>query len=83
MSNPKDTRICIACRTHSDKSEMLRIVRKPDGEIALDKTQKADGRGVYIHCDEQCIAKAVRRKLLNGAFKCSVSEAVYEQIKIK
>lgn len=79
-SNPKNTRMCCACRERSDKSEMLRIVRTPSGQIMLDDTKCADGRGVWVHDSAECKAKLKKRKLLNGAFKCGVAEAVYEQI---
>ncbi len=80
-SNKKNTRMCCACREHADKSELLRIVKAPNGEIKLDPTNQADGRGVWLHNNEVCKSKVVKRKLLNSAFKCSVSEDIYEQLK--
>lgn len=80
-SNPKNTRMCIACRERSDKSEMLRVVRNPQGEVAVDESGCADGRGVWIHDCDECKSKVIRRKMLNAAFKSAVSEDVYEQIK--
>lgn len=79
-SNPKNVRKCISCHEHSDKSEMLRVVKTPDGSIALDESKNANGRGVWIHNSADCKAKAVKRKLLNSAFKTCVSEEVYEQL---
>ena len=73
--------MCCACRERSDKSQMLRIVKTPCGEIKLDESKSSDGRGVWLHDSEECKAKAVKRKLLNSAFKTCVPEEVYEQIK--
>lgn len=38
-------RTCIACRQEKEKKQMLRIVRDKDGNIKLDFTGKASGRG--------------------------------------
>lgn len=79
-SNAKDIRKCCACHEHSPKAEMLRFVRTPDGEITLDSTKKADGRGVWVHDSEDCRQKLVKRKLLNAAFKTSVPQEVYDKL---
>ena len=77
-SNPKNVRRCVCCNGRSDKSEMLRFVKTADGRVILDSTQKADGRGVWLHDSEECIAKAKKRKLLGPAFKMNAQEDVYE-----
>ena len=43
-------RSCIVCREQKAKSELVRIVRKPDGEIVIDETGKLDGRGGFGLC---------------------------------
>ena len=80
MSNPKDTRKCIACREHSDKSEMLRFVRQKSGGVFLDESKKADGRGVWVHDRADCKAKVCKKKMLNSAFKTNVSDDIYDKI---
>lgn len=80
MSNPKDTRKCIACREHSDKSEMLRFVRQKGGVVFLDESKKADGRGVWVHDRADCKAKVCKKKMLNSAFKTNVSDDIYDKI---
>lgn len=80
-SNEKNIRTCCACREKSHKSQMLRIVKTPSGEIKLDESRSSDGRGVWLHDSEECRAKTVKRKLLNSAFRTYVPEEVYEQIK--
>lgn len=73
-------RMCIACREVKDKREMLRIVRTPDGEIKIDKTGKAAGRGAYICGEESCIKKLKKQKILSRVFECAVDDAVYDGI---
>lgn len=80
MSNPKDTRKCIACREHSDKSEMLRFVKQKDGGVFLDESKNADGRGVWVHDRADCKAKVCKKKMLNSAFKTNVSNDIYDKI---
>lgn len=73
-------RTCIACRQEKEKKQMLRIVRDKDGNIKLDFTGKASGRGAYICDDPACIAKLRKGRLLNRAFSCEVSAEVYAKI---
>lgn len=80
MSNPKDTRKCIACREHSDKFEMLRFVKQKGGGVFLDENKKADGRGVWVHDRADCKAKVCKKKMLNSAFKTNVSDDIYDKI---
>ena len=73
-------RTCIACRQEKEKKQMLRIVRDKDGNIKLDFTGKASGRGAYICDDPACIEKCVRHKLIGRALNAPVSDEVYEYI---
>ena len=41
-------RMCTGCREMKPKQQLIRIVKKPDGEIKLDTTGRLNGRGDYI-----------------------------------
>ncbi len=73
-------RMCIVCREHSDKKELLRIVKNKEGQIFVDKTGKANGRGAYICKSKECLNKLKKSRGLNRAFKCEVSDDVYSMI---
>lgn len=73
-------RMCIVCREHSDKKELLRIVKNKDGQIFVDKTGKANGRGAYICKSKDCLNKLKKSRGLNRAFKCEVGGDVYDMI---
>lgn len=73
-------RTCIACKTPAPKKELLRIVKNSNGEIFVDTTGKANGRGAYICSDIKCFQKLKKGKLLNKVFSCSVSDSVYDRI---
>ena len=79
--NKKETlRMCIACREMKDKRDLLRIVKNKEGQIFVDKTGKANGRGAYICKDVNCLNKLKKQKTLNKAFKMMINEEVYKQI---
>lgn len=73
-------RTCVACREEKPKKEMLRIVKNADGEIFLDFSGKAAGRGAYICNGEDCIRKLVKHKLLHKAFAAQVDDGIYAAI---
>ena len=73
-------RMCIACREMKPKSEMTRVVRNAEGEIALDLTGKAPGRGAYLCPNCDCLKRAIKVKALERAFDCQIPQAVYEAL---
>ena len=73
-------RMCIACREMKDKSSLIRIVKNEAGEIFLDTSSKANGRGCYICNDKECILKAIKTKALNRAFKCQVDSDILDRL---
>jgi predicted RNA-binding protein YlxR (DUF448 family) len=73
-------RKCISCQDRDSKKELMRIVKNKDGEIFVDKTMKANGRGAYICKSEECIKKAIKSKALNKAFKMEIPDEVYDSI---
>lgn len=72
--------MCIVCRAQSDKKELLRIVKNKEGEIFVDKTGKANGRGAYVCKDKTCFEKLCKIRALNRVFKCNVAQEVYDRI---
>ena len=41
-------RKCTGCGEMFDKRTLVRVVKSPDGEVSLDLTGKASGRGAYV-----------------------------------
>ena len=72
--------MCFICRGTFDKRNLNRLVKNADGEIFLDKTGKANGRGAYICNSSVCREKLSKQKILNKAFKCEISQEVYNII---
>lgn len=73
-------RKCIVCQDRDSKKELMRIVKNKEGEIFIDLTKKANGRGAYICQSVECLEKAIKTKALNRAFKVEVSDEVYENL---
>ena len=73
-------RKCIVCQDRDSKKELMRIVKNKEGEIFLDPSGRANGRGAYICKDSVCLKKAIKTKALNRAFKVEVSDEVYEKL---
>ena len=71
-------RLCAACRQNRPKPEMTRIVLNKDGEISVDETGKAHGRGAYICPD--CVGSAEKSKALERSFKQAVGKEIYAAV---
>ena len=80
MQKKIPTRKCVGCGEMKEKKELIRIVRTPEGEILLDATGKANGRGAYICNNVECFRKAVKNKGLERSLKSSIPADVSPQI---
>ncbi|TDT61568.1 RNase P modulator RnpM [Fonticella tunisiensis] len=74
-------RMCIGCQTMKAKKELIRVVKSPEGEIKIDLTGKASGRGAYICRDIECLEKAIKAKRFERAFETKISEDIYEKLR--
>jgi len=74
-------RKCTGCGEMKPKKEMVRVIKTAEEEIFLDATGKKNGRGAYICCSEECLAKAMKSKGLERSLQIAVPEEVYEQLK--
>lgn len=61
------------------KKELIRIAAY-EGQIALDPTGKAKGRGVYLCPCDECLEKARKRKSLQRSLDMELSEEQLEQL---
>ena len=66
-ARPEPIRTCVACREEGSKRSLIRVVRAPDGLIAVDPGGRAPGRGAYLHGSQSCIASARKRRALERA----------------
>ncbi|MBQ9760729.1 MAG: YlxR family protein [Clostridia bacterium] len=71
-------RQCLGCNEHKLKTELLRVVRSPEGEISLDFTGKKSGRGAYICRDVKCLRRAGKSLRIDRTLNCTVPPEVYD-----
>ncbi len=76
-------RKCTGCGEMKPKKELVRIVRSPEGEVSLDITGKAAGRGAYICPAGACLKLARKAKRLERAFSCEIPDTVFKEIEEK
>lgn len=62
-------RTCVVCRTVRDKSALVRLARRPDGQVVADREARMGGRGAYVCDDPRCIAQLGRTGRLTQAFR--------------
>lgn len=74
-------RMCIGCREHKPKKELIRVVKAPDGEISIDFRGKKSGRGAYVCNDMTCLEKAIKTRQLERAFSCPIPPEIVEKLK--
>lgn len=74
-------RTCIGCNTQRDKKALIRIVKNKEGEISLDKTGKAQGRGAYLCDNIECLEKAIKSRRLEKSFEMKIEDNIYEELR--
>lgn len=74
-------RLCLGCGTRRPKRELVRVVRAPDGAVAVDPTGKRSGRGAYVCPDAACLEAAAKRKRLEAALEVPVGPDLLASLK--
>ena len=74
-------RTCVVTREKLEKRDLLRIVRTPEGNVIVDDTLKANGRGAYIKKDLTVIEKATKSGILEKHLEVKIPEEIYEELK--
>ena len=71
-------RTCVVTREQFPKSELIRVLRTPEGTVTVDTKGKANGRGAYLKKDKEVILKAQKTKVLDKILEVSVPEEIYQ-----
>ena len=78
---PKPQRTCVACRRVADKRTFVRFVRDADGEVHVDPSGKAPGRGASVCATSVCFEAAVMKGRLASALRASLIEDDGERLR--
>ena len=71
-------RKCISTGEIKNRNLLFRIVKTPTGDIKVDFTYRANGRGAYISKNKEAIEIAKKKKLLSKALECNISDEIYD-----
>ena len=71
INNIVQIRTCIGCRSTDAKHSLIRLVNSPDG-IVVDPTGKQNGRGAYIHTNQQCVDRILDVRMLSKALRVEI-----------
>ena len=74
-------RTCLITGEKLEKKDLIRVVRTPEGEVVVDTTGKANGRGAYLKKDINVIDKAKKSGILNKKLEVNVPDSIYDELK--
>lgn len=74
-------RMCAVTREKLPKQELIRIVRTPEGNVVVDQTGKANGRGIYLKKEISVFEKAQKSKILDRQLEVEIPKEIYEELK--
>ena len=73
-------RTCVVTHEQFPKKELLRAVRDKEGNVTVDITGKANGRGAYLKKDIEVIKKAKKSKILDRRLEVVIPDSIYEEL---
>ena len=74
-------RTCMGCMKTKNQKELIKIVKDKSGNIFIDLTKKANGRGAYICNNIDCLEKIIKTKKLEKCFKTNINNEIYESLR--
>lgn len=72
-------RRCVGCNTSKPKGELIRISAY-GGDVKIDDSGRANGRGVYLCKSADCFTKAKKRKAISRNLEIDISEQELERL---
>ena len=73
-------RKCSGCGEMKPKTELVRVVRSPEGELSMDLTGRKAGRGAYVCRSIDCLRIARKAKRLERSFACAIPAEIYDRL---
>mgnify|MGYP003299259687 CR=1 FL=1 len=66
-----------------EKKDLIRVVRTPEGNVIIDLTGKANGKGAYLKKDIEVITKAEKSNILGRKLEVEIPNCIYDELKEK
>lgn len=76
-------RTCVITGEKLEKKELIRVVRTPEGEVNIDLTGKANGKGAYLKKDIEVINKAQKSNILGRKLEVEIPTSIYDELRSK
>lgn len=73
-------RQCVGCREMKQKSQLVRVVKSPQGDIQLDPSGKLPGRGAYLCVEEACLKKTQKIRALERGFSAPIAPEIFQAL---
>ena len=73
-------RTCVVTKEKCEKKDLIRVVKNNLGEVFVDTTSKANGRGAYIKKDLSVLEKAKKSNALGRHLETTISNEIYEEL---
>lgn len=80
MAKKAPLRMCTGCRELKNKKDLIRVVKTPESEVAIDISGKTNGRGAYICPHNSCLQKAIRSRSIERSLKIQIPEDLIESL---
>lgn len=74
-------RSCVITREKLPKNELVRVVRTPEGTVAIDTSGKMNGHGAYLKKDLEVIEKAKKGNALAHHLGVEIPECIFEELR--
>ena len=74
-------RTCLITGEKLEKKDLIRVVRTPEGNVIVDTTGKANGRGAYLKKEISVIDKAKKSGILNKKLEVNVPDSIYDELR--
>ena len=75
-------RSCVVTGEKLPKKELIRVVRTKEGNVIVDESGKANGRGAYLKRSIEAFEKAKKSKILNKKLEVEIPDSIYEELKV-
>ncbi len=78
----KPMRSCVVTLEKLEKKDLIRVVKNKEGEVFIDLTGKANGRGAYIKKELEVIKKCKKNKILDRKLDIEIPDSIYEELEL-
>lgn len=72
-------RKCAGCMESKPKSELIRIAGY-EGEVSIDETGRAKGRGVYLCPNQNCLKEAQKKRAIGRSLHMNLKDSQLEKL---